>query len=209
MTFRVRKSLLADVDQFGVAVAAFAKEQRDWMERKAKVKEEEGRDDISPIDRHHLYPRPTAHELIMQAVNDDGLPDYELIDDTLEIQKLNLVNRVASAANEAIGRLISPAKLNAANIRLSDIARADNERRPQVQDKHTGLLQRLKIKNVDDDAVARDMAALRSDDDNRLLADMDEKKKAIDAIHREVILANSQIEDLTLETIDSYQLPEF
>lgn len=209
MTFQIRQSLIANVDEFGVQVAAFAKEQRDWLERKAKVKEEEGRDDIAPIDRHHMYPRPTAHELVVQAVNDDGSPDYELIDDTLGLRKLNLINSVASAANEAIGRLISPAKLNAATIRLSDIARDDNARRLEVQEKYIGLLQRLKIKRIDQDAIERDVVALRSDDDNRLLADMDEMKTAIDVIHRKLVQAHSDIEDLRLETIGSYQLPEF
>lgn len=214
MTVQIRKSLLVSTDLFDIEVAAFAKEQRDWLEREVKVKEEEGKD-IAPIDRHHRYPAPSAHPLIVSAVNlETGLPDYEFLDDLptptelLDQKKKKLVDDLAQAELAAIAAVMSPAKRRLADMKLSDISRADSDRHKKVHLKYVGLLQKLKLKDIDHKAMADEVAGMRSDDDNKFLADMTEKRNVIEAINRKVIEAHAAIEDLTAETVDAYQLPK-
>jgi len=210
MTFRIRKSLLSSTDLFDIEVAAFAKEMRDWLEREAVVKREEGIHDIPPIERHHRYPAPSAHPIIVQAVDPEtGMPDYEYVDDPIELVREQLIQRVTLDAGKAFDDIETPAKRRAAELRQADIAAEDDKRRAQVVEKHTGLLQKLKIKSLDPAAIEADIRAMRSDDDNAFLVDRDVKQKAIQDIHRKMVNAHSEIEDLNLETAKSYQLPKF
>lgn len=209
MTFQVRKSLLSSTDLFDVEVAAFAHELRNWRAHMTRV-ERDRKNGVQGIERHDPHPAPTAHPLIMAAVNDETAePDYVFVEDPLDERKAKLADHVLTAASEALNLIASPAKLRAAQLRVSDIGRDDVERISKVMEKHSGLLQKLKIKSIDHRAVAADVAALRSDSDNALLAETSERNKAIDSIHRKMINAHSEIEDLTEETVRGYQIPKF
>jgi hypothetical protein len=213
MTYRVLKSQIqAD---FEVAVAAHALEMRNWRAHMASVRADEGKPDLPAIERHVAYPRPSAHPLVEAAVNENDVADYEVVNDdptpmqVLQSKKNDLLRAVSAAEAAAIAAIVPLGKRRALNLRENDIREADAKLSAELSKqgvirtiaKATGL-----SATVD---VGAEIDRRRAPEDTKHLLEQVERRRRINETERAAAQAHHDIEDLTLETIDSWQLPDF
>lgn len=209
MTHKIPKSVAGS--DFEVRVAAHAKEIRDWKEQMAKVKSQANDPKISTIDRWVSRHKPTEHEHIMAAVNDDGLADFVLVDDgpspeqALEAKKNNLINLVTVAEQAAINAVVPRGKVRMFNIREGDIREADRTRiRPGLADAVKAAVG-INVQPKTDDAIEK----ARPADDTKFLADQKNRREKVDAVIRAVANMLSDIDDLTIDNVDAWKMPDF
>jgi hypothetical protein len=214
MTTRIARSAIRDPDAFAVEVAAFAHEHRNWTAHMERVKHDEDRG-VTGIERHAPYPRPLHHQLVMDAVNEHGQPDYEIFDDgpsasqVLQSKKTGLLAEVSCAEAAAIAALVPAGKRRLLNMRAQKIREDDRDRYAKAAEARSGLLTKLMITSIDPADLAADVEAMRPAADTAFLKEQDEIKRKIDAIEQSAAQAMHDIEDLTIDTIDRWTMPEF
>lgn len=195
MTIKIRKSLLADPHAFDVDVAAHAHELRHWREHMQRVEGDKKNPNLDPIDRHMPYPEPVPHPLIASVFNDVGDPDYELVDDSpeevLALKKAALSEKIVAAEREVIDEVIPPGKQRAFVTRMHDI----NAKAAVAREKRSLL---KKMFGKEEEPAPEDAA---------FLAEYAEKMDRIQAAHKVVAQALHDIDELSIENVDSYQLP--
>ena len=163
-------------------------------------------------------PSPNAPHLFVEAAvrrvpgsieeqrPDDFVADYEVVDDTppeppkpsLDQRKMALAAQVGTAANAAVAKIIPPLKH-----RLWEHEYA----RVQADMAKVKIIENESL----DDWRARAIVAIKktSAADFASFTAHDERKKKIAAVHYHVALCESQIHDLTEETIDAWSPAPF
>lgn len=210
MTHRILKSTIASVPDFDVEVAAHAAAMKHWRAHMARVKEDEA-NGVTGIDKHAPYGRPMAHHAVAAAVNENDEADFDVVDDTLEPRKTALMDQVNQAEQSAIAAAAPRGKRRLFQMREADIRAADTERATELLRTSTssgGFLGLFKSKApaVDIDAM---VAEQRPAEDTVHLKEQDTRRERIHAIERIAAQAYHDIEDLTLETIDAWTMPDF
>jgi hypothetical protein len=202
---------------FDVMVAAHAHEMKNWRAHMARVADDE-KNGVTGIDRHVSYPQPEAHPMVAAAVNENDEPDYEIVDDgptpaqIFEAKKAALLNAVSQAEFAAIEAVVPMGKRRMFAYRETAILAADQQLAAALAPAPPGLLQSLatKIGLVDQEPVdiVSDVAAQRAPEDTQFLAEQEERRQKIAAIELAAAQAHHDIEDLTPETIDAWQMPD-
>lgn len=213
MTYKILKSQA--FHGFEPAVAAHAFEMRNWREHMARVAEDE-RLDVRGIAKHVAYPQPSAHPLVAAAVNESGVVDFEIVDDgptpeqVLAAKKADLLGSVSRAEVDAIAAVVPAGKQRLFNLRESDIRQADMRLAASLTPKSSivaSVASAVGItKPVD---VAAEIEKQRPAADTQHLADHVERRRKIDIIQRFAAQAQFDIEDLTLDNIDAWKMPDF
>lgn len=216
MTVQIPKSKIGP--EFELEVAHFAQAMRDWRAHMGRVGDDE-RNGVTGINKHVPYPRPIAIQLVDEAVDEDGNPDYEIVDDTpspdetLPERKQKLLNEVSIAEAVAIEAIAPRAKQRWQNLQEQEIRDRDVAVVRQVIEKEeTGLLNAVKKaagwKSPSND-IAKAVNDARSDEDQKILADAKAQRVKIADIQKIAAKAHAEIYDLTVDTIDKWTMPEF
>jgi len=212
MTAKIYKSAIDAFPNFDLAAAEHADKLRHWRAHMAKVEAEKGNDRIAPIDRHQPYERPRAHNLIEAAIDDKFNVAYEVIDDssaTLAAKKQQLIERVTGAEREAIAAVLPPGKSRLYMMREASIQEEDGARASLLAGQQKpGLIQRLTGGGGDFDLAAA-VAEQRPAADTKFLQEMQELRRRVKAIDLIAAQAMHDVEDLTLDTIGQWKMPDF
>jgi hypothetical protein len=255
----------AGIHDVPAAVANQAQQMKDWLERKRLVDNldplpvrpewvdfrrsaDPTTDYTAAMDkwtqlvrvRPALFPAPISHPDIMAAINENGEPDFELIDDSptpddvLAMKKGTLFQKVTDAENAALNKVTPPGKRRLFDIKEADVRAADarrlepiNKRRQEVSSQLATVLAQLH-KTPDDADLAATQKELETEskalsakmadpesvhavarpaaDQNVLDESVVRLKKRNDII-RQAAQGHSDIEDLTLDNVDAFEIP--
>lgn len=207
MTVSVPKS--ATFPGFEVAVAAHAADMKQWRGHMDRVADDE-RNEVTGINRHVAYQRPVASRLVESCVNENGLADYQIIDDgptpaqVLAKRKNELLNAVSIAETAAISAVVPPGKMRLLNMRENDIRDADEA--AFAAKVKPGIL--AKMATSVGLSAATDLPTRPQADTDHLEQQADRRRR-IDLIQRAAAKMHSDIEDLTIETVDAWKMPAF
>ena len=162
------------------------------------------------------YPAPFAHPDIMSAVGPDGKPNYEIINDLptpkdiLIEKKTRLFGQVSLAETEAIHNIVPPGKRRLFNIQVEEVRKTDAERSEEMV---------RKINSEESEKTREKMIAelnspdfhkkARSKQDKATMSAHDDRTKKIDAIILWAATLHAEIEDLTLDNIDTWTLTPY
>lgn len=198
---------------FEADVARHAFEMKTWRAHMGRVKESERLGHVGD-QKYIAYPRPDAHPLVTSAVNENDDADFMIKDDLptseqiLAAKKQILFGIVTSAETTAKNMILPATKRRAYTFREADIRANDDK---IVRDIQPGMFAKaavaLKIVGVID--LQAEAEKKRSSADTKFLADQAARAKAIAAINRSAAQMFSEIEDLTLENIDKWKMPDF
>jgi hypothetical protein len=213
MTVKILKSQIPN--GFEVAVAAFAKEMKDWRAQEKIATDHDNRKDIKPIDRYVHRKRPSASHLVESAVNENDEADYLIVDDgptpqqLLRSKKDLLLVQTSEAEQQAILAIAPYSKQRLMSFREADIRKADKAFLDTLQ--KPGLIAKaasaVGITQPIDFAAA--VEKQRPAQDTEFLATQAANRLKIEAIQRAAAQAHSDIEDLTLDNIDAWKMPDF
>lgn len=216
MTAQIPKSKIWP--EFELDVAVFAQAMRDWRGHMGRVGDDE-RNGVRGAEKHVAYPRPIAHVLVDEAVDENGNPDYEIVDDgptaeqIVAFKKGQLFNAVIEAERAASEIIVPFAKRRLFNLREASIRNEDGRRALDLSKKKGRLSKMWDAalgKEVEVSGVnPADIRELRSDDENEFLDAQDERRARLAALELESAQALADIQDLTADDIDSWKIPDF
>lgn len=216
---KIAKSEADTFPDFAGMAAAFAVEMQTWRAHMARVREDE-KNGVTGINRHIPYGRPAAHPLIESVINENSEADFEIVDDgpsaaeLLRGRKDQLVAAVTRAEQAAAAEILPPAKVRLFNMMEREVRERDASIVNDLSRKNLGLMNEIATavglkKKITGEDIAAAVNAERSDEEQSLLADMKARRKRIAAIERRAAQAHADVEDLTVETIDAWQVPDF
>lgn len=255
MPFSVKKSFLRNNPLFESAVAAHAKELKDWIEREKRVAEDMKNPNTTDADRWVSCPKPESpNEWVASSVDENGNVSFDVVDDDptpeeiLGAKKTALINELQSAEDSAHNEVFPINKRPFLGIQVADIGKADQALRARMIaaasekftadfDAYNGEVERIssskrgilasaaaKIGISEDPRISEiqalekpklvelniedDLAKLRTDDENRVLAENQRIQAEDENISRNAARSLHEIEDLTVETIDQYRIPD-
>jgi hypothetical protein len=215
MTFRILKS--QTFAGFDVAVAQFAKDMRDWREQEKKATEHDDKPDIAPIDRWVHRKRPTEDERVMRAVNENDIADFEIIDDSpspeqiLRYKKSRLLADVVEAENAAVSLIVPAGKHRAFALRERGIMDSDAKVIAELMKAPTLLQKVASTIGLGDPQpdIHAEIVKRRPPEDTKFLSDQNDRRHSIQTIVHAATQMHSDIEDLTLDNIDAWKMPDF
>jgi hypothetical protein len=234
MTFKVLKSQMPE--GFEAAVARHAQEMQRWRAQEERVAADK-KAGVKGDKIHMAYPRPSAHPLVRDSVNESDVADYEIVDDgptpeqILANKKVKLIAWIMAAEQAAIRVVVPLGKERAWNLRLSDINQADAAARQKITsdiiqaasaaaDKKTGgilsatavavgLKKPVVVVAPKPIDIEAAVVSARPAADTAFLADNTARQQKVDAIQRAAAQMMSDVEDLTATNIDSWKMPDF
>lgn len=214
MTVKIPRSRILDQHVFEAAIAEHAHAMKHWREHMKRVEEDE-KNGVQGIDRHHPLPRPTPHPLVAECIDENDEPNYEIVDDSpapeerLAARKLELLHAINLAERAALDALVPPARRRLLNLRESEIAEQDRRTMDEIMTgKGRGIFAKFK-KNPDPDEVIAAVHAKRDEKQAAFMAEQTERRRRWAAIERAAAEAEDAVEDLTVDTVDSFKLPDF
>lgn len=217
------KIMKSDVKStFASDVTSYASELAEWKAHMARVASDKAAG--VPKERAFApYPAPVSDPNVMRAVDADGNPNYQIIDDSptpdqiLENKKVDLITKVRMAEQNAVTRIVPRGKRRAFDFRQNDITAADEVRATallQAQPGPTSIVSEWLAKvgigpHKDQGKAEADSVAQRPPQDTQFLADQATRQAKIRAIEHAAAQMESDIEDLTTSNIDSWSMPAF
>lgn len=207
MPHKIKKSDADKWPNFALSVQAYVAELRTWTEHMARVAADE-KNGVVGLEKHSPYPGPFADPIIMSAVNEHGDVDFEIEDDgpsaeeMLQEKKRDLFRKVTEAEVAAVSALIPPGKQRMMEIMERDVRAQDFTRRISLADKL-----KLKARFVKNPETV--LAKLRHPEETDFLKDQEATRSKIDAVHRAAAQMLHNIEDLMLDNVDAWVMPDF
>lgn len=197
----LKKSQVPNEYAFVQSLDAHKLRLKEWQDHMRRVDSDALNAKVKPIDKHAPYPRPLAHSLIDQVMQNGGA--YQLVDDeepivSLDDQKKRLDSRLIDAYLLAKSKIITQAKHDLQAQRAQDIFQSE-------ANKSFALLKGFIGKVL----PIFDLEKNRSPEDQKFLQEFNDNKKQLRAIDIKMMQARSDIEDLTETTIKSWKNPEF
>jgi hypothetical protein len=128
----------------------------------------------------------------------------------LRLQKNALLSRVAEIEAAAVAAIVAPGRRRLFNMREDQIRIADADRAAMLAEKRVkpGLLKKLTGAATEED-IAAAVAEQRPAEDTKHLAEQEERRRRVREVEQLAAQAMHDIEDLTAETIGSWQAPDF
>ena len=217
MTVKIPKS--QTWPEYELAVAEFAEAMRNWRAHMEKVKKDD-EDGVQGIDRHTPYPRPVAPEIVDRAVDEDGKPDYEIVEDgptaeqILAHKKAMLLSQIHEAEVVAGEKIVPYAKRRLYMLTESAIRNADVDLAAELKKKKKGRLAKVwdAARGIEVDAIAVEAADLREQrpqKDTEHLDAQDERRKRFEELALRAAEAAAEVGDLTADNIDDWKIPDF
>lgn len=217
MTVKILKSQVSP--GFELAVADFAQAMRDWRAHMKRV-EADKKNGVEGIEKHEPYARPYAPELIDAAVDEEGNPDYEIVDDgptpeqILIAKKSALFSEVLQAEAAAAEKIVPSAKRRLFNLQESSIYEADTKLAADLKKKKKGRIAKVwdAALGKDVDAVVieeKEIRAQRPAKDTAHLDAQAERREKLNALALKSAQAIADIQDLTADNVDDWKMPDF
>jgi hypothetical protein len=207
---RIPRSQITNRQQFDTAVARYKQELSDWTTHQRQVEADARNDKLKPAERHAYYPPPSAPDLIVQAQG-----GYEIYDDgptpeeALTIKKKQLNEQLTDAEQVASSAVVSPSKFLLNTMKAQKIIGDDIQRAGDIARKRQGLFNKMKAMYKSPTLSAQQEALqARPTADATFMNLHDDMKAKLDKIRLTALQARSDIEDLTVQTVGSYQLPK-
>lgn len=205
--------------EYELVVAEFAEAMRTWRAHMEKVKRDE-EIGVQGIDRHVPYPRPVAPELVDRAVDEDGKPDYEIVDDgptaeqILADKKSLLISQIHEAEIAAGEKIVPYAKRRLFMLREAAIRNADIDLAVELKKTKKGRLAKVWDaalgREVESMAVeAADVREQRPRKDTEHLDAQDERRRRFEELAMRAAEATAEVGDLTVDNIDDWKVPNF
>lgn len=184
---------------------------KDWQDHMRRVDSDALNAKVKPIDKHVAYPRPVADPLVELIMKNGGT--YTIEDDTpppivpprpptaeelLPTQKLDLMAQLNATHVAAINKIASPAKQALYVQKVKNIYQSDMDKSTSFFKKLVGTI--IPSFNVENN---------RSSEDNKFLEEYKTRNDQLQALQLKAMQAQSDIEDLTVTTIQSWKNPEF
>lgn len=208
MKTKVARSCLKAEPMLEHAIAAHAAEIRSWIAHEAKVKADEDKASDDPT-KHVHWPRPSASPAVEACVDASGNASYEVIDDppevalaSLEAKKQKLNHAISLAEQAAISAIRPYGKHRADALREASIRSEDAKAMAE-----RGFVAKFKdaLSGADVDGA---LSKRRSKDDNDFLGKCKRWSERIFQVQEKAAQAHSEVEDLTAENVDDYEVPE-
>jgi hypothetical protein len=212
MIVKIPRSLISDPHAFDAAVANLAHEMRHWRAHMKRVEEDE-KNGVQGIERHHPIPRPVAHQLVAQCVDENDNAIYEIVDDgptpeqRLAQRKTELLNAINLAERAAADALVPPGRRRLFNLREAEVSDQDRRTMDEIM-AGKGIFAKFK-KNPEPEEVIAAVHAKRDAKQAQFMTEQAERRRRWAAIERAAAEAADAVEDLTLDTIDAFKLPDF
>ena len=209
MKSQVGPSFVADVSSYVADLA-------DWKTHMAKVEADKAAG--VPKERAHApFPAPLASPAVAAAIDENGHPNYQIIDDdptpeqVLSEKKKNLFYAVRRAEEEAKSRVIPPGKIRILGMHQNAIMESDQKRAAVLLSAQpVGMLSGIGIGAKKDIAKAQaDARSSRSPEDAQFMQEQAARQAKIESIESVAIQMESDIEDLTTGNIDSWKMTPF
>lgn len=187
----------------------YAREVKFWAEQQKKVKETENETDTEK--RFVSYPHPIVHPLIRDAVNKDGVAEYQIINDTiqesksvvsLDEKKANLIHFVRVKEQEARLALMPLGKDRLISMHEKRITDSDNKIQQAI---YASWMAEGKQFTVSDLEAA--IEKTRDPEDTTFLKELSAIKEKIEALSWWAAEQESTIADLTEKNIDQWKMP--
>lgn len=198
MRARVLRSeiIRAGIQDFAAAAVSHAAEMKAWRDQERRV-EEDRKNDVSLESRHVSYPKPRSHPLVELAIDENDAAVFDIVEDgpsteeILAAKKLELLAAVTTAEMRAKHSIVPPGKQRLFNRRAAELTlRA-------LETKSPTIVQKLMGKSSGPSA-----------EDQKFMDEHEARLSAIDTIDEIAAQAMHDIEDLTAENIDQWQMPE-
>jgi hypothetical protein len=131
MTTKIPKSATLAIPDFELRVAAHAKEMRDWAAQMRLARQHAGDDSIPPLERYVERPMPRELPIIESAVDEDGMPAFEVVDDgptpaqLLGVRRAELAAEVAKREAEEMEKIFPALRSRMTEVRRQDVAASD------------------------------------------------------------------------------------
>lgn len=209
MTHRVRKSVAQYLGDFPALVEKHATELSAWTAHMKRVEVDAANPKLRPDEKHAPYPRPTAPADVELSIGEGLAPDFEIEDDgptpdqILSAKKNALFNAVSAAEAAAIDAVTPLAKRRFLHIREAEIRRDDLARQADV------LAKNANAGALAPEKLAAAVKKLRCREDNDFVAQAQARQARIDAIIRAAAKMHHDIDDLTIDTVNSWTMPPF
>jgi hypothetical protein len=208
MTFKInREHLPCSEEEFAVAVDAHISALAEYLDHLKGVAEDAANPDLADGEKRVAFPAPEApHPLIHQAIARTGagtlVPNYEIVAPPIEVRKQRLMQAVSDAEAAEIAKVTPPGKARYFQMRMQEILRADSER-------WNAHMQQFAGGDGDPPDFVSFVTRTRADEDSRFLDEHEARRKKEEAIRFWAAKAHHDIEDLTEETVDDWQLESF
>lgn len=216
MTAKIKQSTVDSFRNFDLLVAEHAGALRHWRSHHEALKKQEADiaagKTVKAIDRFQPFDRPRAADQIEAAINDKFEVDYEVVDDsneTLPLRKQALISRVLKLEGDAIVAIVPPGKQRLLTLQEAAIREADDSRMSDLmkQSQNPGFLKRLFGEGEID--FRAEVEKQRPAEDTAFLQNVQEIRRRLKQIEFMSAQAMAEIEDLTVDTIDGFQIPDF
>lgn len=207
MTCIIKLSLAKSwgIEDIDTAVKAFADEVRAWNYRNTMVKETESCE--NEAERWTSCPAPNTNPMIMNAVDADGNIDYVIEDDMQTLrdaefaQKKNvLFQYITNAEAFERAKIVPPGKERLWLMQEEDI---------QIKDAKVVQAETKKKKTIDPLKLRDIVIKKRTAEDKRHMIAQDKRRETLRKIARWAAEQHADIEDLTIDTIDAWQMVPF
>lgn len=211
MTYKISIETLAQIgsaDAFAQLVEQRIATLREYDAHEAIVRQHAAIEDMPAEERYvHLAvpeaPFAEVDAAIRRVGNPDGTSqfsaDYEIVGPSFDVKKARLAEQVAHAEAEALAAVLPPGKVRAFQFREADIRKADQAR-------YAAELAKQPLMPID---FARFVDQNRPDEDARFLDEQAAREDRRNEIARHAAQLQSDIEDLTAETIDAWVMKPF
>lgn len=211
MTFRIASDELG-----GVTPSAFAEQVdariatlREYDDHEATVRRHAADETMKPEQRWTTLAVPQAPAEIDSAIrtteNPDGThtfaADYEIVAPALDKRKAALTEQVNEAERNAIHAVLPQRKVRAHQLRVEDIRQVDRDRTTAEFEKRK--LEKREQEPIDWDQFHR---SNRPPADTEFLDAHAAREATLQRIYRWAANLHSEIEDLTEETIDAFEV---
>lgn len=217
MTYRISKIVLerCALGDFAARAATHAVAMKEWRAHMARVKEDEA-NGVTGIEKHMGHPRPMEHELVEAAVNENDEMDYEIVDDgptpdqVLRGRKDDLLAEVARAEHAALETIAPAGKRRLLNIRHDDIRTADRGRALKILQNRSKLSKAATaVGLLDPIDIDAEVAKMRPAEETELLEQISIREQRFAVVQRLAAQASHDIEDLTIDSINDWKMPDF
>lgn len=210
MTYKIALEALGPLgaDSFARLVAAHIAALAEYDAHLVKVRADAANPDLADDERHIEFPPPSAPAEVESAIRrtgrEDGTTefaaDFEIVGPSLAQKKAKLFDLVSSAERAAINAVVPPGKIRAFQFREADIRKEDQRR-------YSVAVASLPLGSEPD--FARFCDESRPITDTRFLDEQAAREDQRNEIYRWAAALHSDIEDLTDETADGWEMKPF
>lgn len=207
MTYVIKLSAATalGIQDIDAAIKAFADEVKAWNHRNEMV--EKTKDYENVLERWTPCPAPSAHELIMKAVDAEGNISYTGEDDTQALKeiefshkKMALFQIVSNAEASERAKIVPPGKERLWRMQEEDV---------QIRDAKVIQTETKKKKSIDPLKLRDIVDKKRTAGDKKHMVAQNERRETLRKIARWAAEQHADIEDLTMDTIDDWQMVPF